>query len=140
MGEPEDVDPGMSVPAPPFATVDDLESRWHALTSEERARAQVLIEDAADVIMTQCPRWYSASPATLKRITCAMVKRAMSSPDYGGADVTQASQSVGQVSIGLTYSNPNGSLFLYKDEKKALGVGVQRFWSIDLSDGKADTP
>ncbi|WP_165776788.1 hypothetical protein [Bifidobacterium simiarum] len=37
----------------------------------------------------------SASPVTLRRVTCAMVRRAMSAPDYGGADVTQASQSVG---------------------------------------------
>lgn len=133
----DDIDSGMSAPTPPFATVDDLAARWHALTDEEETRAKVLLEDAADVIMTQCPHWAEASPATLKRIVCAMVKRAMSAPDYGGADVTQASQSVGQVSIGLTYSNPNGSLFLYKDEKKALGCGVQRFWSIDLTNGEA---
>ncbi|KAA8832610.1 Gp19/Gp15/Gp42 family protein [Bifidobacterium tissieri] len=124
-------------PVPPFATVADLEDRWHALTPEEAGKAEKKIGDAADVIISTCPYWREARPGTLRRIVCAMVQRALSAPDYGGADVTQASQTVGQVSLGLTYSNPAGDLYLTKWERKALGCTATRFWSIDLSNGEA---
>ncbi|KAA8831467.1 hypothetical protein EMO89_01660 [Bifidobacterium tissieri] len=132
-----DIDPGMQVVSPPFATVTDLENRWHTLTGPERVRAGVLLEDASDKIMTDCPHWTEASEATLRRITCAMVKRAMSSPDYAGADLTGLNQTVGSVSVGLTYANPSGDLYLTKAEKRSLGEGVQRMWSIDMSTGEA---
>lgn len=61
----------------PFAQVGDLEARWHALTGDERTRAETLLQDASDLIRTTCPQWANAKPATLKRIACMAVKRAM---------------------------------------------------------------
>ncbi|WP_236023772.1 hypothetical protein [Bifidobacterium miconis] len=49
------VDPGMQVPAPPFAVPDDLAKRWRALTDDETATAETLLEDASDKIVTDCP-------------------------------------------------------------------------------------
>ena len=58
----------------PFAQAGDLEARWHALTGDERTRAEALLADASDLIRTTCPRWHTAKPATLKRIACMAVK------------------------------------------------------------------
>ncbi|PLS26244.1 Gp19/Gp15/Gp42 family protein [Bifidobacterium parmae] len=117
-------------PAPPFALVSELESRWRPLTRDERVTAGVLLEDASDKIMTDCPLWAQASPATLRRVTCQMVKRAMLNADQAG--VSQGTQTANGFSESLSYSNPDGDLYLTKSEKRSLGVGVQRMWSIDL--------
>ncbi|KFI50017.1 Gp19/Gp15/Gp42 family protein [Bifidobacterium biavatii] len=134
-GEP-DVDPGMQVepdPDQPFATTEDLEARWHALTEEERVRAEALLDDASDLIRSTCPRWEQASDATLKRITCMVVKRAMQAgPDLDG--VTQATQTAGSYSESRSYSNPAGDLYLKADEKEALG-GSGTSWSYDMAGG-----
>ena len=108
--------------AAPFATVTDVEARWRTLTPEERARASVLIDDASDKITTTCQGWVDASEATLRRITCAMVKRAMSSPmgDDVGA-VSSASETTGPFTQQFSFANPNGDLYLTASEKKDLG-------------------
>lgn len=51
----DDINPGMTVPAPPFAAIDDLAKRWHELTDAERAKAETLLADASDKIITDCP-------------------------------------------------------------------------------------
>lgn len=107
----------------PFATVDDLAARWHTLTAAESSIAQTLLDDASDVIRTTIPGWADASTATLKRVTCAMVKRAMIAADNVG--VSQASETVGPFANSWTFSNPGGDLYLTKMEKRSLGVSGQ---------------
>ena len=102
----------------PFAQVGDLEARWHALTGEEYNRAEALLADASDLIRTTCPQWANAKPATLKRIACMAVKRAMQAgPDMSG--VTQSTQTAGSYSESLSYANPAGDLYLTTSEKEA---------------------
>ncbi|MBW3081971.1 Gp19/Gp15/Gp42 family protein [Bifidobacterium phasiani] len=119
-------------PEPPFATPDDLAARWRPLTEAERTTAETLIVDASDLITTQCPRWRTASEATLRRIVCAMVKRSMINMDTAG--VTQSTQTAGSFSESMSYSNPDGDLYLTASEKRSLGGGGsgQRIGSIDL--------
>lgn len=124
---------GTEPPKPPFASVDDLASRWHAFTSEERPRVEAVLDDASDVIMTYCPLWAEASPATLRRITCAIAKRALLGADTAG--VSQSTQTAGPYTESFSYSNPAGDLYLTKAEKQALGCGRQHLWSIDLAGG-----
>ena len=109
----------------PFAQVGDLEARWHALTGDERTRAETLLQDASDLIRTTCPQWANAKPATLKRIACMAVKRAM-----------QAPQTAGSYSESLSYANPAGDLYLTTSEKEALG-GDGEAWSYDMAGGAA---
>ena len=68
-----------------FATVEDLEARWRGLSEQEHKRAAVLLEDATDLIKSSAPRWQHASLVTLKRIACAVVKRALQA-EQGAAD------------------------------------------------------
>lgn len=122
-------------PSPPFATVEDLEARWRPLAEAERRTASTMLGDASDKIMTDCPRWASASAVTLRRIVCAMVRRAMLNMDMAG--VSQNTQTAGSFSESISYSNPDGDLYLTRSEKRSLGCGVQRLWSIDMATGRA---
>lgn len=117
----------------PFATVEDLEARWHALTSEEQKRAERLLADASDLIRASCPNWARATPLTRERVACAIVKRAMlASDDIAG--VTQHAQTAGSYSESFSYSNPDGDLYLTRSEKESLG-GDGVAWAYDPAVG-----
>lgn len=109
----------------PFATVADLEARWHPLTDSERAKAEVLIGDASDMIIDAAADVDSVRPETLTRICCQMVKRAMIAEAANPTGVTQYSQTAGSFSESGTYANPTGDLYLLAAEKRALR-GSQR--------------
>ncbi|MDU2421297.1 MAG: Gp19/Gp15/Gp42 family protein [Bifidobacterium scardovii] len=131
-GRPAAGDPGTVAPIePPFAEAKDLEERWHALTPDEQAKAKALIADASDLIVTTCPNWNKASAATLKRITCAIVKRAMLARD-DMAGVSQGTQTAGSYSESLTWANPSGDIYLTASEKESLG-GDGVAWAYDTA-------
>lgn len=111
----------------PFATVADLEARWHPLTDNERAKAEVLIGDASDMIIDAAADVDSVRPETLTRICCQMVKRAMIAEATNPTGVTQYSQTAGSFSESGTYANPTGDLYLLAAEKRVLR-GSQRAW------------
>lgn len=111
----------------PFATVADLEARWHPLTDAEHAKAEVLIRDASDMMLDTAADVDAVRPETLTRICCQMVKRAMIAEATNPAGVTQYSQTAGSFSESGTYSNPTGDLYLLAAEKRALR-GSQRAW------------
>lgn len=122
-----------------FATVEDLESRWRGLSEQERKRAAVLLEDATDLIKSSAPRWQHASLVTLKRIACAVVKRALQA-EQGAADglpeprglVSGELHTTGPFSDQYTYSNPEGDLFLRAAELKQLGGRRSAAFEVDL--------
>ncbi|MCH9275672.1 phage Gp19/Gp15/Gp42 family protein [Bifidobacterium amazonense] len=115
-----------------FATYEDIEKRWHTLTTPERETAATLLEDATQIIMDTCPRWSQASERTLKAIVCAMVIRKMLVDD-DHLGVTNTQQTAGSFSESFTYSNPMGDLYLTRAEKARLGVGVQRAYHLDMA-------
>ena len=73
-------------PEPPFATTEDLEARWHPLTESETSKARTLLDDASDKIMSECPDWRRLRPATLRRVCCAMARRALTADATGIPD------------------------------------------------------
>ncbi|RTE47735.1 Gp19/Gp15/Gp42 family protein [Actinobaculum sp. 352] len=104
-----------------FATVDDLEARWHPLTDTEKDRALAILADASSLIRDECPSWADAPQATLRRITCAMVRRAMASPTgEEGIPVTSRMQTAGPYTQQVAYANPTGDLYMTRAEKRAL--------------------
>lgn len=115
-----------------FADVSDLESRWRALTGSERARAEVLLRDAAAIIEAEgvdASGPGAAAAEMLKIVSCDMVRRAMlASPDSPPA--AQGSLTVGPFSESLTYANPTGDLYLTRAERRRLGAGGGRVGSI----------
>lgn len=117
----------------PFAFVSDLEARWRPLSDEEKVSAGVLIEDASQIILDEVPAAADAPEMTLRRVVCAMVKRAMASPvDFG---VTSVQQGAGPYQQTTQFANPTGDLYLTKAERRVLGGSKQRAFSIDLIGG-----
>lgn len=116
-----------------FATAQDLADRWHALTTDEQAKATALLDDAADLIRTTCPKWRDAAEPTLKRVSCAAVKRAMLNGD-DAAGVTQHTETAGAYTESFSYSNPAGDLYLTASEIESLG-GPGTAWAYDTADG-----
>ena len=120
----------MGFPEIPFATVTDLEARWRSLTPGEQGTAFVLLEDASQLIIDQCPRAAGASENTLRRVACSVVKRGMQTPPVVGAESIQ--QGAGAYQASVNFSNPSGDLYLSKSEKLSLGCGRQRAFTIDM--------
>lgn len=121
-----------------FATTEDLTARWRILADSEAAQAKVLLDDASDKIRSRVPKaceqaWAKAHEATLRRICCAMVKRAMQQSVAGVPEgVSQSSSATGPFSEGFTWSNPDGNLWITKEELRDLGVGGRHAFLIAM--------
>lgn len=105
-------------------TVSDVESRWRELTDEERTRCAALIPDALDKIGAAAVG--SPDDATVRRICCAMVIRAMSAGTSGALGVTQSSWTASPYGGSQTFSQPSGDLYLTSQERRELGQGRGR--------------
>lgn len=117
-----------------YATVTDLEGRWRPLSDAEKARAGVLLTDAAIEIDVRAPldaEPTAAETAVRLVVSCRMVKRAMAST-VGDAPVTQAAQTAGPFTMSQTYANPMGDLYLTKADLRLLGVGRQRAFTVSM--------
>lgn len=121
----------------PWATYQDLEQRWRGLTAVEQARATVLIEDAQSLIKDECAQWEQASAETLRRVVCAIVKRAMNSPlgDDALAGASSTSMSAGPFTQQVSFSNPSGDLYLTKVEKRSVNGRRGAAFEINLLQG-----
>ena len=106
-----------------YADVSDLEARWRELSTDEQARAAVLLDDASAMLAAAVMVDESdAQQYTLLKIVCCnMVQRAMStSDDAFGA--TQQSITAGPYTQSFSYSNPSGNMYITKAEKRMLGI------------------
>jgi hypothetical protein len=110
----------------PFATVADLESRWRPLSSEEQARAEVLLADASAILRAGCSTIDARiaegtlDPELPEMVTCSMVRRAMiGGESLDGATSTQ--QTAGPFSASIAFANPLGNLYTTKAERALLG-------------------
>lgn len=107
-----------------FADVSDLESRWRELSTEEEARANVLLGDASAILsalVTVDNSDYEQSEL-LKMVCCDMVIRAMSATAADAFGVSQTSMTAGPYTQSFSYSNPSGDMYLTRLEKRLLGI------------------
>lgn len=111
-----------------FADVEDLEARWRVLSDAETVRAATLLGDAEALIATEFSRLgVPLNPddpvleVNLRRVTCAVVKRAMASGADEG-DFKQVSLSAGPFSQAWTPNNPSDDLYLTSAERQSLGI------------------
>lgn len=118
-----------------FATVEELEARWHKLTQSEQAVAASKLLDATDILKARCTSWAKQPKSRLARIVCAMVKRSMIADVQNPNGFTQMSQGVGAFSESGTFANPTGDLYPLKSELDDLGVGVEKAFIIQLDRG-----
>lgn len=115
-----------------FASLADLENRWHVVDASLTAKAQTALDDASCIIVDECKlagvEVSSISVNTLRAITCAMVIRKLTTDD-DHLGVTNSSQTAGS----FTYTNPMGDLYLTSAEKKRLGLRKQHAFAFDTS-------
>lgn len=125
----------MAVEPFPFATVEDLGKRWGGLIEEDHEVAKVHLEDASQFILDVAPSAAQASPVTRRRIVCQVVKRMMSADDEELSGMESVQMGTGPFQDTFKPVNPHGDPYLTKQEKKALGVGRQRAFSVNLLAG-----
>jgi hypothetical protein len=113
----------------PFATVADLEKRWHPLTPLDQERATVLLEDASIRLVELCRQAgidVSESGdrflALARTVVCDMVKRVMAAPVDMPA-LTSLQTGAGPYQEMQSFANPSGDMYLTAAEKKLLGIG-----------------
>lgn len=123
----------------PFATVSDLEARWRTLSDPEKATAETLLDDASNLILSECAvanvvddeAEKTVREGTLKRIVCAMVKRAMLAPT-DQAPMSQVSVTAGPFGQSGTFANPTGDLYLAKADRRSLPCGQQVAFTVPM--------
>jgi hypothetical protein len=124
-----------------FASTDDLERRWHALTSDEKTKADVHLGDVTEYIKVRSPIWRklrTERPRLLTKVTCDIVRRIMQADSTGfPGGVTQMNQTTGSFSEQYSFDAPTGDMYLRDDEKRLLGIGAQHAFNVDMATGEA---
>lgn len=124
-----------------FATIEDINTLWRQMTTDESTRADALLPIVSDSLREEAfkvgknlddmieERPTLASVA--KSVTVDVVARAlMTSTDSEPA--TQFSESALGYSVSGTYLVPGGGLFIKKSELERLGLKRQRMGVISL--------
>lgn len=106
-----------------YATVEDVEKGFRALSEEERSKCEALLDEAA-VIIGSCG---SRADYDAKQIVaCRMVRRAIGESDAQliPMGASQGSMSAGGYSQSWTIGSGGsvGELYLNKQDKKLLGI------------------
>lgn len=126
----------------PFATIEDLETLWRPLKTEERERAEKLLEIVSDSLREEAgrvekdldkmidekPPYFSN---VVKSVTVDIVARTlMTSTDQ--EPMTQTTESALGYSWSGSYLVPGGGLFIKNSELNRLGLRRQRYGVIDF--------
>lgn len=119
----------------PFATVDDLEKFWRALTPDEQTRAEYLLSLASNQLcqiamnsgknLDQMIADGQVMEDSVKLVVMEAVKRAMLTPvDAPPVNSMSQSQTAGPYaeSSTYTYTNPSGDLWFKKSELSSIGI------------------
>ncbi|MCL2492511.1 MAG: phage Gp19/Gp15/Gp42 family protein [Clostridiales bacterium] len=115
-----------------FATVDDLIARYGVVNEEDMPRAELLLADAAVIIIRAGGSENPEGTLTdaYRVVSCAMVHRVLISPAWASLGATQHNNTAGPFTESYSFQNPNGDLYLTRAEKKTLGLGGVRIGTI----------
>ena len=127
-----------------YATVDDVIALYRALTNDETAKVENLLPVISDRLRYEAEKGgmdldakIEANPVlanVARSVTVDIVARCLMTPtsagDYG--PMTNISQSAGGYSVGGTFLNPGGGLFIKNSELQALGIRRQRYGGLGI--------
>lgn len=124
-----------------FATVEDLETLWRSLKSDERKRAEALLSIVSDSLREEAKKvskdldkMVAERPSyssVVKSVTVDVVARTlMTSTDQ--EPMTQMAESAMGYSFSGSYLVPGGGLFIKDSELKRLGLKKQRYGVIEF--------
>lgn len=122
-----------------FAVVNDLKDRWPDFPPGGEKHAEVLLADATDFILAEVPEAVNAPEATLRRVTCSVVRRAMQAGMEALSGVASYTESTGPFSETYRPVNPNGDFYLTRAEKRSLGARSQVAFGANVA-GCGQTP
>lgn len=107
-----------------FATVEDLEARWHDLDSDEEAKASTLLDDAEAMLsaLVDVDPTDEQQATLLKIVSCSMVIRSMQASESDAYGVSQLDYGMGPFSQAAHFANPNGDMYLTAQERRLLGI------------------
>lgn len=124
-----------------FATVDDLTALWRPMSTEEQARAAVLLEVVsaslrmeADKVGKDLDKMVMENynlELVAKSVTVDVVARTlMTSTDQ--EPMTQLSQTAGPYGATAQFLVPGGGIFIKRSELARLGLRRQRYGVMDI--------
>lgn len=115
-----------------YATLAELQTHWPALPSGREDEATQKLAEASIEVRALYPdvdrRIVSLeldSDVPLL-VVCRMVKRAMDAPANQVAGVGQIQNSAGPFGQTLSFTNPDGNVYLSKSDKALLSAGRSR--------------
>lgn len=117
----------------PFATVEELKARWPDMPAGSEGHAGTLLEDASQFILDVVPSAAEASEATRRRVVCAVVRRSMAASQAGAGGMESTQFTTGPFNMSSRPVNPHGDFYLTKNEKRALGEGRQKAFSVQVA-------
>lgn len=116
----------------PYADIADLTAKYNLTPAQENV-AETYLEDASilirDLLAAEGKSVEDYEDDTITKITRDVAYRGLSAVS-DGAMVSQYTESAIGYSETFTYSNPQGDLYLTKLEKKQLGIGGARMFTI----------
>lgn len=126
-----------------FATIEDLESLWRKLKTDEQKRAEKLLEIVSNSLRFEADKvgkdldWMvkdsSVYSSVVKSVTVDVVARTlMTSTDQ--EPMTQTSEAALGYSWSGSYLVPGGGLFIKNSELSRLGFRKQRYGVIEPYD------
>lgn len=118
-----------------FATLDDLRDRLSPedlrVVDAAPARAQVLLEDASDLIRHRCAGWEGAPEPVRAAVVCRVVARALRQRPAGVAgDASQVTQTTGPFTMSTSWSTPSGDLFLTRQDRDDINGATASFFGV----------
>lgn len=124
-----------------FATVEDLQTLWRLLKSDEHKRAEALLKIVSDSLRVEAKKVGkdldvlvaedSSFASVVKSVTVDVVARTlMTSTEQ--EPMTQFAESALGYSVSGSYLVPGGGLFIKDSELKRLGLKKQRFGVMDI--------
>ena len=107
-----------------FATYEDVAARWRELTADEQSRATVLLDDAAVILRSRVAvvDGDEDQAAALKTVSCNMVIRAMVAASSAAFGVSELNATMGPFAQTARFANPNGDLYLTKQDRRIIGI------------------
>lgn len=129
-----------------LATVDDLQSGWRELASDEVEIAETLLARASAKIVTLLNQHNididtsdELQMLNLTTVTCNMVKRVFMAPGNGVQSVTQG---IGSTNATLAFLNADESLYLTKSDRETLGLsgGMNKYRAVHARTWADDAP
>lgn len=124
-----------------FATIEDIETLFRRLTSDEVSRAEALLPIVSDSLRQEAIKVgknldemlvnQKVLPNVLKSVTVDVVARTLMT-STNSEPMTQMSQSALGYSVSGTYLVPGGGLFIKRSELARLGLKRQKYGVIEF--------